>query len=279
MVGNSSTEGGLSGLQILNTRPAAQSHKWQALLSSLGAKVVSLPLMEIIPVATVNTAIDGGPKPTALQNIISRVLDLDLYQHVIFISQNAVNYGFPWIDRYWVELPLGQEYYAVGRATAAALKQCGIESVVAGGAMNSEALLALPELADLNDQRVLIFRGVGGRDTLAEVMTSRGAKVDYCELYTRCPCPKAAEEIGKCWQPNPGQSVITVHSGETLSYWSDLINQVNEPQWRQLPVLVPGQRVYEIASKAGFEHLIKAENAGDEAMSRALTEYWLTVNH
>ena len=53
---------------------------------------------------------------------------------------------------------------------------------------DSEALLELPALREAiarPDPRVLIMRGEGGRELLAERLRELGASVEYLELYRR----------------------------------------------------------------------------------------------
>jgi len=67
-----------------------------------------------------------------------------------------------------------------------ALNKAGyVVDLLAENGANSEALLAMPELAQVNGQRFLIIRGQGGREELANVLRSRGASVDYLDVYKR----------------------------------------------------------------------------------------------
>ncbi|WP_275576186.1 uroporphyrinogen-III synthase [Aquitalea magnusonii] len=50
---------------------------------------------------------------------------------------------------------------------------------------DSEALLALPQLADVAGQHWLIVRGQGGRALLADTLCARGAQVSLAEVYQR----------------------------------------------------------------------------------------------
>ena len=114
------------------------------------------------------------------------LLHLDQYQHVIFISSNAVHFGMALIEDHWPQLPLGLTWYAIGGATAAKLEHFGIEAITPGSVMTSEGLLALSLLQNVRDQRVLIVKGQGGRDTLAQELTRRGALVEELPCYCRC---------------------------------------------------------------------------------------------
>ena len=68
--------------------------------------------------------------------------------------------------------------------------------------MNTEALLKLPELHQIDGQRFLILRGVGGRETLATQLRARGAHVDYAECYRRVePILDATARHGSAWVP------------------------------------------------------------------------------
>lgn len=290
MAENSSTDGrlrgdllpanlALKGLNVLNTRPVAQSQKWHQYLVSLGAEVSSVPLMEISPLAEPDRLTEGDSKPPAVQAIVDRIVDFDLYQHVIFVSQNAVKYGLDWLDRYWIEMPDGVHFYGIGSATTQALEGSGILASGASGAMDTEALLELESLQNLEHQRVLIFRGVGGRTLLAESLTERGANVDYCELYERTVAKGAAEAIANSEWAKSGKkySVVSAHSGETMAYWSRVIDRLQRPQWREIPLLLPSQRVCNLAEQEGFSHCICSTNASDAEMAKALTHYLETI--
>ncbi|MBR9909876.1 MAG: uroporphyrinogen-III synthase [Gammaproteobacteria bacterium] len=260
----------LAGLRLLVTRPAQQAGKWQRLLEAEGATTVAIALLEIVPFEQ--------PGSAAVEAIKARILQLDVYQHGIFVSQNAAQYGSEWIDQYWPQLPLGLQFYAVGSATAALLQNRGLNVVAAGGSMNSEELLRLPALQALQQQRVLIFRGAGGRPLLADSLAQRGARVDYCELYQR-RLPAAAGAALRRLDWGAGDDITTVHSGETLhNLWQLLSAAGNETgqdpgRWLQLPLLVPGERVAKQARELGFRNVIMAVNASDASMLQALLDW------
>jgi uroporphyrinogen-III synthase len=258
----------LEGLRVLVTRPQRQAAKWQQQLIELGAASQRATLLEVTPFTRAHP--DHG---AAVSAITERVQHLDRYQHLIFVSQNAVDYGCEWLQQVWPELPDSCHCYAVGSATASRLKEQGITASEAGVAMNSEALLALPRLQNLHNQRVLIFRGQGGRPLLAEVLSERGAQVDYCELYRRELPEATAPQLANSDWGKPGD-VVALHSGESLQNWDTVINQLQQQPWRDLPVLVPGERVLQLAQSLNFNNIICAVNATDAEMARALIEWY-----
>lgn len=275
------TAASLQGVCVLNTRPDAQAGKWREALQAAGAEVFRLPLMAIKPVT----------ETAALQTIKDRVMSLAEYQHVIFVSQNAVSFGLEWVDEYWPQLPYRTKFYAVGSATAARLSDYGCQVIEPDNTMNSEALLALPSLQSLSHEKVMIFRGCGGRPLLAEQLRQRGAQVDYCELYHRV-FPKAeALELIKSSAMDLGQiegKVVALHSGEALHNWNQLVQDLAQTQeidnnhqqlpynldhLRDIPLVVPGQRVAQLAQQLGFTRIAMAENASDQAMVYSLQQW------
>lgn len=252
----------LAQYHFLVTRPLAQAQPWAKQLEALGASVTLQPMLVIEPVSSEQDQ----------RAIINRILAFDEYQKAIFISQNAVHYGLQWLDEYWPQLPIGVEFFAIGKVTAERLfEQTELLVQSATQAMNSEALLELQALQTLQDQKILIFRGQGGRDYLAKELEARGASVDYCELYQR-KAPSKEQALNQVFRQTSKQAVVVVHSGETLGNLQSMI-QGDDLLWlQQQPLLVPGQRVAQLAKSAGFSRTIVAENATHESMLEALYE-------
>ena len=159
----------LAGRAVLLTRPAGQATALALGIERRGGRAVLLPTLEL--------------RPTVLSDDALRVLAaLGSYDHAIFVSANAVQFGLrhvgPW--------PAHLEALAVGSATAAALREQGISRVVTpADGSDSEALLRLPQLRAPEGRRIVIFRGRGGRELLAHTLRERGAQVDYVESYER----------------------------------------------------------------------------------------------
>lgn len=262
----------LRGKRILITRPAHQSRGWYELLRAAGAEVDSIPMLAIEP-------IDSGAQ---LQVIKRRILDFDQIDHAIFVSQNAVRLGFDWLEDYWPQLPQGPRYYGIGAATAHALRRRGVQcerrgdECASGGettadtmpdTMNSEALLSLPALQQVTGQRILIFRGSGGRTLIGDTLRARGARVDYCELYRRALPAEAAAQLA---QYSAQPDAFSVHSGETLTNLAQCIRRSGRNALFETPLICPSQRVADQARDLGFSRASAARNAGDAAMLEAL---------
>lgn len=244
--------------KVLVTRPAGEAADGLgAAVEAAGYEVYYQPLLTL----------HGLPEMNARQR--QGVLGLDLYQHVIFISGNAVRFGMTVMEDYWPQLPVGLTWYAIGAATAALLESHGIVAVTPGSDMSSEGLLAAAQLQNVRDQRVLIVKGVGGRATLTQELTRRGALVDELECYRRGvpampPGSFAANLID--W----GIDVILLSSGEGLANLQLLLSRTETSNFKHIGLIVPSHRVARMAVEVGFDQVVTAKNASDEAMLRAL---------
>src|SRR5690606_31962632 len=97
------------------------------------------------------------------------------------------------------------------------------------GAMNSETLLRAPELQQVAGEKIIIFRGCGGRGYMGEILRERGAQVSYCELYERKLPGTAKAQLMAAFDDPQQQSLLTsvaLHSGESLQYYVDLLAQL-----------------------------------------------------
>ena len=262
----------LNGVRVLITRPEGRNEELAEALRHAGAEVVIEPLLRIVALS--------GSDPE-YQRARRLLLDLDHYRHLIFVSTNAVDCGMALIDELWPQYPMDVQCHAVGAATAAALRQWpwpagALNSLndAEHGSMNSESLLAIPALQDVAHQKVLIVRGCGGREHIAQTLRDRGAIVDYAECYRRADTALGALELQArldAQQPN----VVCLNSGETLQAFCA---RIPASQRGNYSVLLPSVRVADIARKAGFSEIILAENAGTAATLAALSQ-WQRDNH
>ncbi len=246
------TQGKLDGLKILVTRPVGQSASLIEAIQAQGGIAHSFPLIEIHPA-------------TKCPDTLSRISDYDL---LIFVSRNAVECAWAWIsDRASAATLLeGIDIAAIGQATAAALKQHDGPFIIAPSSrFDSEGLLAMPEFEAVAGKRILIIRGQSGREKLAECLRSRGAQVDYAEVYQRRPTKRVltfgAKEI----------DVILVTSREALATLQQIANATGKPWLLDKPLLVLHERIAMRARELGFTlNPVIADQASEAAMLDAL---------
>ena len=253
----------LSGQRVLITRPAHQQPPLITGLQARGAKTISLPLLAIT-----------GPSRGDQADVLRRqLLALDSYELLVFISSNAVREGCKAIDDYWPQFPVGLDLLAIGPSTAALAEELTGQRVrSAAGGMTSEDLLELDSFTNIEGRRIGIFRGEGGRDFLAQQLRKRGAQVDYFDVYRREELNYEDIQVREALiESEP--TLLTAMSGQTLQALRSLIDQLSEPHADKLltlPVIVPSQRVRDLAAEMGFENPIAAPGADLDALLQAL---------
>lgn len=249
----------LAGLTVLVTRPAGQAAGLRGLIEAAGGQSLHLPLLEIVPVE------DGG---AAAEWLARR----DFWDWLIFVSANAVRFALP-VGGWAGEGSPRTRIAAVGEATAKALAEAGVRvDLIPKPQFNSESLLAAPEMDDVAGRRILIVRGVGGREHLASVLRQRGAETIYAELYRRVPPaadPTAAIEL---WQRG-GIGAVLVTSGEALDHLMELLGNAGAELALRTPLVVIGARLAELARRRGWHRIAVAEQASDPGLVEALIRF------
>jgi uroporphyrinogen-III synthase len=242
---------------VLVTRPGHQAQGLCRLVREAGFKPIAQPMIEIRPLPVL--------PPAQLQMVI----DLDQYQHVIMVSSNAIQWGMEWISRYWPQLPQGLSWYTVGAASAEKLAAWGIAVKQPQTEMNSEGLLALPALLSVAGERVLIVKGEGGRTQLRDVLTERGARVEQLCVYQRILPSLTGAELATTLNENTFAALV-ITSGEGLHNMLSLLPGNEQSSLREIPLIVPGQRVAKLAEDRGFRSVYTARNATDKAIIETL---------
>ncbi|ONH53735.1 uroporphyrinogen-III synthase [Pseudomonas cedrina] len=243
--------------RVLLTRPAEESTALAASLSEVGIFSSSLPLLDIEPLPV-----------TAQQQAVFH--DLGRYCAVIVVSKPAARLAVQQLDRAWPQL----RWFSVGAATAHVLAEHGLEVKHPPTGDDSEALLQLPALREAiacADPRVLILRGEGGRELLAERLRERGASVDYLELYRRFLPAYDAGVLMRRIQLERLNGLV-VSSGQGFLHLRALAG-ADWPQLAQLPLFVPSPRVQEMARAAGAEKVVDCRGASAAALLVAIRSY------
>jgi uroporphyrinogen-III synthase len=244
----------LQKLPVLVTRPVSQAEEICPSLEALGCDVIRQPLLKI-------EAVVETPA------IKSQFMDIDLFDAVIAISRNAAEMGIMYLDQYWPQWPLGVDWIAIGPVTAEVMTKHGLAAKMPAGQFDSEGALNMPELQDVEGKKILIWRGVGGRETLASTLRDRGAKVVYSELYQRL-VPQYSEQE---WQQTLSQSpLLLVSSGQGLEAIAAQQPRISE---RVRGIIAPSRRVAELAESLGFINIQIAASAQDVDMLAAVKRW------
>lgn len=250
----------LAGRGILVTRPERQAQELSRLIGEAGGRAILFPVIEIVDVDDLRPLLE----------LIGRLEQFDL---AVFISPSAVDKAMNLIAARRA-LPPGLKVAAVGQGSARELKRFGVGGVIAPrGRFDSEALLALPDLADVAGRRVVIFRGEGGRELLGDTLRARGAEVSYAECYRRGRPSADAAALLRAWARGEVDAV-TVTSGEGLRNLFDLLGKLGQQWLKKTPLFAPHPRIAEAARELGIATVV-ATGPGDEGLFAGLRDYFL----
>lgn len=249
----------LQGIYIAVTRPEHQAANLCQLLEQHGAQVLRFPVIEI--------------KQNPTTEFFSIIKHLSEYDMAVFISANAVSIALN-IIRSNGDWPNSLKIAAVGLATAKALENSGkTVNIFPKERFNSEALLALDAMQDVTGKKIVIFRGHGGRDLLADTLINRGATVDYAECYQRI---KPNINVAPLLQALRDQKldIIVVTSNEGLSNLYEMVGESGRKPLLNTPLLVVGERATKLAKHLQFHNdIIVAERASDDSLLSALSKW------
>ena len=250
----------LSGKRILVTRPSGQAEGLAGRIRDAGGEAVLVPAIEIREVA------DLAP----LHAVADRLESFDL---AIFVSRNAVRKGLELLRarRRGKGWPAQLKVATVGQGSREELEAQGHSGVISPPAQSdSEALLALPELADVRGRRIVIFRGDGGRQQLGETLGKRGASVEYAACYRRVR-PEGSERLRSEWAK--GVDAVTLSSAEGLANFLAMLGEGAAQRLAGVPHFVPHARIAEDAAARGLGRVVVA-GPRDAEMVAALIGYF-----
>jgi len=248
----------LNGARVLVTRPAHQAENLSRLIEERGGLAVRFPTLEIVELGDFS----------AIQSTLAHV---DKYQWLVFISANAVTmYGY-YSDSDKMEKFKSVRIAAIGKATAKALVLAELPvDLVPEAGYNSEALLAMPQMQQMNGQRCLIVRGEGGRDELAVTLRSRGANVEYLDVYKRTIPDIDTSQVNLLIAQDK-LDVITVTSGEALQNLLIMLEEKNHQRLFEVSLVVVSDRIREIAADIGFKRIAVTDSPSDVAILETVT--------
>lgn len=171
------------------------------------------------------------------------------YDYIIAVSRNAVDYTHQALaGQIWPDT----SYLAVGKGTQALLQGASGHTVqIPNGAFDSEGLLDLPCLNHISGKKILILRGEGGRELLAQTLAERGAVVAYYQPYQRVALNLNGPLLVNKWQQLEINGAI-ISSVELLERLIELVPKENRNWLEKLTIYVPGRRIASRASTLGW---------------------------
>ena len=244
----------LQDCTVLSLRPRRQHASLRAAAARLGARVLA-----ISPIAI--TAQDDAQTRGAL----ATALKADV---VLFTSPNAartaITLASPGMRRQ-------QRWIAVGAGTRRALVRAGIDAI-APARMDSEGLLALPALAQVQGKRIGLITGQGGRGVLQPALEARGAQVIRVDVYARSTVsiPEHRWRLLAAVLQTPQRIGLALTSAEALHALLAQIPASLLPGLQGMHVLAASERLAITARDAGFNKVVIASSPQPRALMMAM---------
>lgn len=274
----------MSTKTIIVTRPAGQARQLIEVLtraieaSGVGKRslpeILSLPLLTIVPKSDEHLA----------DHIATVLADADL---AIFVSPNAIESVMRLLERDWQDfskkiIPIG----VMGGSSYLALKNHGIgleenptPIIIPQNNENwdSEGLWKELQAAkwDWQSKKVVIFKGEGGRDWLADTLKNAGATVEAISTYTRVPLDVDNPAWHAIREMDFSKSLWLLTSSEAVRYLGEVMQDQFIQNLNVASALCPHHNIADAAEIIGFGEVFTSE-PGDEALVKS-TLAWLTL--
>ncbi len=202
----------LTGKKILITRARDQAAVFSSSLRDLGAEVIELPTIEIIP-------------PASWKGLDRGIDQITSYDWLIFTSANGVNFFWQrWRERNKDRFPPSLRICAIGPATAYQLLEKGIKVDTTPKEFVAEAILKEFEKSTLKGKKILLARAKEARDILPQGLRKMGAQVDVVETY-RTVKPKGGSKTLKQLLMKGKVDAITFTSSSTVNHFAELLKK------------------------------------------------------
>ncbi len=258
----------LQNKTILVTRPGGLSNYMRDGICEAGGRALHLPSMNISPLVD--------------SLVVEQILkSMEAFDVLIFVSRNAVKYASQHVSDIARQLTK-KPVIALGAGTCEELSRIGLDDVIyTDGNTGSDAVLDMDVLQADNvaGKRVLIIRGIGGRELLGQRLGERGAEIQYAELYRRTKPEVAAETIKNMWQIEK-PDVVLVTSAEGLQNLLELTEEKERPLFLKTRLVVISPRVRALAISLGFTAEIKiTKGYSDDDFLLALIELFGAIEN
>lgn len=255
---------------VINTRPVERAAPLTHHLQAAGFTVVEIPLLALQSrpttggdMALMRAWLTGQYKALVVISPTAATLGLDVWRALARNEYDDCNPAGEELKRLETErtpstqaeilsepLIAPNQIIAVGQATATVLNQAKIEptsyQVLQPEVANNEGMLAMPEIESLQSgDKLLIWRGLGGRRLLVDTLQARGVHIDSIAWYERTMPIDArsqyqqyqqdffAHNKEKNAQSNQSKPIVVVSSGVAFEHWKHIV------EGAQVETLVP----------------------------------------
>ncbi|MGE6244535.1 uroporphyrinogen-III synthase [Psychrobacter proteolyticus] len=234
---------------IINTRPVERAAPLTQYLQVAGLTVIEMPMLTLRPrqttdldIALMRQWLAGEYKALVIVSPTAAASGLTVWQLLERENEEREYKAKDSTDKYAQRLSEGlslpSPLVAVGEATAAEFSQVRIDTtnyqILQPETANNEGMLAMPEIDGLQaGDKLLIWRGLGGRRLLVDTLQARGVHIDSIAWYERTmPIDAMAEyqqwqqafvthSTASSQQPKP---IVIISSAAAFEHWSSIVN-------------------------------------------------------
>jgi uroporphyrinogen-III synthase len=244
---------------IVITRPRAQTGDLVAMLEQRGARPLLFPAIQI-------------EAPENWQSVDHALHSLPQMDWAIFSSRNAVAHALSRAHSLGLEWPQGPRVAAVGRETAKALGEFGIQVDLVPRNFSSEGLLESAELAAVQGRRIVLFAGDQGRELLELTLTQRGAAVEKAFCYRRTIPGGNPTPLLHAWARGE-LDAVTVTSPEIFNNFFQLVGGLGQRWLKRTPIIAISPLTAQAVTAVGLPTPWIAPEASNDGILAAL-ESW-----
>ncbi len=247
----------LQGKIIINTRPEVADDKIGAALNELGARVIVLPLLDIVPI----------PIP---QQMRWDIMQNNVYQWLVFTSRNGVDMLFNQIEWQFYTPTLPFKTAIFGERTALALKEKGYQPDLVN-LQNSVEDLSNDLLFLLHpEENVLLVLGNLASDMLKEQLKPI-VHVDRFNVYRTVSVQFMDEDIVQRIIENKYDMIIFTSPSGVESFSHHIGGRINP---RELKTACIGTTTEKALLKKGITPLVIAKPSGKAGLIKGIDDYF-----
>ncbi len=247
----------LFGKRIVVTRAKRQAGILSLKLFELGAEVVEVPTIEIVP-------------PDSYEGLDCAVENIQNYDVLILTSVNGVEYFFNRIKklRKDVRLLSGIKVCAIGPATKKAIEERGILVDIMPEKYVAESVIEKLNEIGIKGKRFLLARAMVARDVIPNEIKELGGHIDVVTVYKTLKPEKIDEKLNSL----NGIDVITFTSSSTAKNFFDAVKDrsiLNNVVFASI-----GPVTSDTIRKCGFEPHVEAKVYTIDGLVEAIVEYF-----
>jgi len=201
----------LLGKKIVVTRTREQASVLSEKLADLGAQVIEIPVIKIVP-------LKAGQQ---LRQAFTR----KEYDWIFFTSQNGVGEFAQFLNRAGKDIRIfgKAKVCAIGSETAKALAGIGIKPDYVPAQFYAEAILKHFKQVKVAAGCALILRAKQARDVLPEGLKRLGFEVKVIDLYDTCPEKESAPKLRESLKQ--GVDLVTFASSSSVKNFVELLGK------------------------------------------------------